>query len=409
MTEHTTYPNDISSNTYASVPMISSGYLQTINQPVKKVNIIFGATGQTGSYLAEHFINKGERVIGVARRVSLPNITNLEVVLSHPNFELRYADITDPFSLIKLFNDIIIDKNVEYCIFNMAAMSHVFVSFNQPGLVSQVTGVGHLNILEVLFSFYKLGFRVKTLFAASSEMFGSNVDLNGYQDLHLPFSPNSPYAVAKLYAYHMSRVYRESYGMFNVSAIMFNTESPRRGPDFVTRKITKYFAQFMVDNFKLKKKLVLGNVGAFRDWTHATDTVKGLDLIINNGRPKDYVIASGETHTIYNFLEKCYQYAEEIVGKKIPYKLDELFEISDAFKRPNEVKYLKGNATEIRNDLGWKPTISFSSLVREMLQSDYENTLAEYNLMLLPNFKDDWESSPFKINGLERYETQIKK
>lgn len=369
-----------------------NGTYQLVNEPMKHINIIFGATGQTGSYLAEHFLSRGEKVIGVARRVSLPNTTNLEVAMSNPNFELRHADITDPFSLVKLFNEIIVDKNVEYCIFNMAAMSHVFVSFSQPGLVSQVTGVGHLNILEVLFSFHKLGFKIKTLFAASSEMFGSNVDLNGYQDLHLPFSPNSPYAVAKLYAYHMSRVYRESYGMFNVSAIMFNTESPRRGLDFVTRKITRWFAQFMYDNFKLKNKLVLGNISAYRDWTHATDTVKGLDLILNNDRPKDYLIASGETHTIYNFLEKCFKYAEEIMGKKIPYKLDELFEISDQFKRPNEVKYLKGNATEIRNDLGWKPTISFSSLVREMLESDYckvrkEHRVENIYLNLQKNFK----------------------
>lgn len=345
----------------------------------RKINIVTGCNGQIGSYLCEYLVANGEETVGVVRRSSVNNTERLDGVLSHNLFQLRCADVTDPFSLIKLFNEIIVDKKKEYVIYNLAAMSFVKASFSQPIVSSEITGIGHLNILEALLSFHRLGFNIKTFFMNSSEIMGNNVNSSGFQNMNIQFAPNSPYGVAKLYAYHMNRIYRESYGMFNTAGIIFNSESPRRGEEFVTKKISQWFARFLYNGFDLDKvgKLRLGNLLACRDWTHAKDTVKAIYSIANNVLPKDYVVASGETHTIRDFLVECYKLCEEMVLTECFYKLDDLYEIDEQFFRPNEVKYLRGDSSAIRHDLGWKPTYSFKDIVADMLKSDYQQLLDE--------------------------------
>lgn len=343
---------------------------------VNKVNIVFGVNGQIGSYLAEYLLSLNEKVVGIVRRSSLTKLDRLNDILNHSNFSLQMADITDSFSLLKLFSNLIVDKNVEYVIYNLAAQSQVHVSFSQPGLTTDVTGIGHLNILETLLAYHKLGFKIKTFFMASSEMYGSNRSLNGYQNLNVPFAPNSPYALAKLFGYHINRIYRESYSMFTTAGIIFNTESPRRSEEFVTRKITKWFAEFMANNYKfVKGKLKLGNVSSYRDWTHARDTVRAIYLIANNAHPQDYVVSSGETHSIYDFMNECYKLMVRELDKPCPFALEDLFEVDTMLFRPNEVSYLKGDSSAIQKDWGWKPLYNFHSLVEDMLLSDYNNVL----------------------------------
>ena len=344
----------------------------------QKVNIVFGANGQIGSYLCEFLLLHWEKTIGVVRRSSVNNVGRLEGVTQDKLFDLRCADVTDPFSLVKLFNEIIVDKNTEYVIYNLAAMSFVKTSFDQPIVSADITGIGHVNILESLLSFHKLGYKIKIYFAGSSEMYGSSVNAGGFQNMSVAFQPNSPYSAAKLYAYHMNRIYRESYNMFATAGIVFNSESPRRGEEFVTRKITKWFAQFMINDFKLKQpKLKLGNINACRDWTHAKDTCRAIYLITNNISPKDYVVSSQETHTIKAFIDECYNQAQIILDKGCLRHVDDLYEIDENLFRPNEVKYLRGDSSAIRHDLGWKPTYDFKSLVFDMVNSDYQKLLKE--------------------------------
>ena len=342
---------------------------------MNKTGIIYGCTGQIGSYLGEYLLEKGYKVIGVARRTSFNNRGRLTNCLRNESFTLVEGDVTDPFSLVRGLNNIVIDRDMEYEIYNLSAQSHVHTSFFQPQATANITGIGHLNLLEALLGFHNLKFKIKLYFMNSSEIFGSQRNSLDYQDLGTPMIPNSPYAAAKLYAYHMNRIYRESYGMFNTAGIIFNSESPRRGEEFVTRKITKWFADFMINGFTFKKKLQLGNIFACRDWTHAKDTVRAIHLINTNHEAKDYIVATGETHTIHDFLNECYEQAKSIMGKSCLYKLEDLFEVNKDFFRPNEVKYLRGDFSKINKDLGWKPQIDFPSLVYDMLKSDFLSLL----------------------------------
>jgi GDPmannose 4,6-dehydratase len=336
-----------------------------------KVAFVFGVTGQIGSYLAEYLLELGyQKVIGVARRVSTNNLERLGFCLNYQNFILESADITCPFSLTKMFSKYI-GTNREHEVYNLAAASHVHTSFNQPKLYSDITGVGHLNLLETLLQYHKDDYIIRLYFQSSSEVFGSQRDEDGFQSSTTRMIPNSPYAAAKLYAFNMNKIYRESYGMWNSAGIIFNTESPRRGEDFVTRKITKWFAEFAANNYVLKNKLQLGNVNSLRDWTHAKDSVRAIHLINTAQSPKDYVVASGQANSVYDFMKCCYNEMELAVGKKCSIPLDELFEVNQTFFRPNEVPYLKGKADVIFNELGWKPDIKFSHLVHEMFYSDY--------------------------------------
>ncbi len=349
---------------------------QMPNKNYDKIAIVFGATGQIGSYLCEHLLaeNYG-KVVGVARRSSLPNQSRLQISLAHDKFEVASGDITDPASLLKLFSKCIVDKDLKYEIYNLAAQSFVAVSFQQPGLTLDVTGKGHLNVLEAALPFHDAKFNLHTYFMSSSETWGKNKDLSGFQSLDTQMYPSSPYGIAKLYAFHMNRVYRESYGMWNSSGIVFNTESPRRGEEFVTRKITKWFGKYAWNFYKNTSKLQLGNLDVYRDWTHARDTVRAIHLINTASRPKDYIVASGETHSLLEFLSECYEQMQKVCGTcNTP--LADLYGTCADFIRPNEVPYLKGQADIINQELGWKPTISFKELVREMFSADYANSVA---------------------------------
>lgn len=342
----------------------------------KKVNVVFGVTGQIGSYLSEYLLDKGEQVVGVTRRLSTPNHGRIHHLFSHKDFSICMGDITDPFSLSKIFNTLK-DKDVEYVVYNLAAMSQVHISFDQPILSAEVTGLGHVHILNQVLQKKNEGFNVKCFYMCSSEIMGSQVNINGMQDFETKFMPNSPYAAAKLYGYHMNRIYRESYSMPATSAIIFNTESPRRGEEFVTRKITKWFAKFLTG--KTNEKLQLGNILACRDWTHAKDTVRAIYMIANRDVPKDYVVASGETHTIKGFIDECYKCSEEILGTPLTIACEDLYEIDEKWFRPNEVRYLRGNASELHKDFGWKPMINFKQLVKEMMVADYSYELGVSN------------------------------
>lgn len=331
--------------------------------------IIFGVTGQIGSYLLDLLLSKNYRVYGLARRVSSPNTERIKHHLKNPNFTLKSVDITDTHSLLNFFGDYQHDYLGVLEIYNLAAMSFVYDSFSQPRLSMEVTGLGHLNLLEVLKNLYRFNEHgYKVFFMASSEMFGINVDPDGFQRETTPLAPHSPYSVAKAAAFYYSRLYRASYGMSIRSGIIFNSESPRRGEHFVTRKITNYFKQLLHENTKTKLKL--GNVESFRDWTHAKDTVQAIYAMMQ-GPPKDYVISSGQTRSIKDFLQACYNFYKGVYGccKDLP-KLEDLYEIDPTLYRPCEVPYLKGDSSLIRKELGWEPRISFDELVEDMMASD---------------------------------------
>jgi len=341
------------------------------NHNYDKVAVVLGANGQIGSYLCDYLLELGySRVVGVVRRTSVPNRENLQISLTNKNFVVKMADVTDVGSLSRLFQEEITDRDLRYEVYSMVAQSQVAVSFKQPKLTQDITGTGHLNVLETLLYYHNNNYKIRNFTCASSEMFGSQKDISGYQSLDTKFWPNSPYAASKLYMFHLQRIYKESYGMLNTSGILFNTESPRRGEEFVTRKITKWFASY-ITHFSFQTKLQLGNIEAYRDWTHAKDTVRAIHLINTAARPKDYLVASGETHSIKEFMEACYNCVPQIIEFQIKDKLEDLYEINQEFIRPNDVPYLKGQADIIRTELGWKPTVTFEELVREMLISDY--------------------------------------
>lgn len=344
---------------------------RTPNMNYDKVAIVFGATGQIGSYLCENLIklNYG-KIIGVARRVSLPNDGRLNYCKLQPNFELVSGDITDQVSINRLLAKYIVDKDLKYEVYNLAAQSFVGVSFSQPNLTLAATGQGHTNILEAVLHYHNLNYKIHTYFMSSSETWGKNKDLSGFQSLDTHMYPSSPYGIAKLYAFHMNRIYRESYGMWNSSGIVFNTESTRRGEEFVTRKITKWFADYGYNKYQNKNKLQLGNLDIYRDWTHAEDTVRAIQLINTALKPKDYIVASGETHSLMEFLDETYAKMQRVCGK-CPVPLEELYETCPEFVRPNEVPYLKGQADITNKELNWKPQITFKELISEMFIYDF--------------------------------------
>ncbi len=340
-----------------------------------KTAIVTGCTGQIGSYLCEYLLGQSYRkVVGIARRVSNPNTERLEECLGEPGFVLAQGDVTDPFSLQKVFSENITSQNERYEVYNLAAASHVHTSFAQPKLYADITGIGHLNVLETCLPYHRQGFNLRLYYQSSSEVFGGEKSPSGFQTIDTRMNPNSPYAAAKLYAFHLNRLYRESYGLWASSGIIFNTESPRRGEDFVTRKITKWFGELLANPGKYKNKLKLGNINSCRDWMHARDCVRAIHLINTAQRPKDYLVSSGETHSVLNFMEECYRVAQNILPGHTFFPsndLNKLYEIDQSFFRPNEVPYLKGQSDIIREELDWKPQISFKELVDEMVRNDY--------------------------------------
>lgn len=332
-----------------------------------KTAIITGVTGQDGSYLAELLIKKRYKVIGVHRRSSSPNFSNLANVLNSPNFILEEGDITDLGFLHRILNSYSVNE-----FYNLAAQSHVKTSFDQPVTTWDITGGGVLNCLEAIRNSSP---ETKFYQASSSEMFGKNYsedEYNGvggpayykFQNENTPFMPQSPYAIAKLAGHHLVRNYRDSYNIFACSGILFNHESERRGENFVTRKITKWLAGYIANEKSEEYPLLrLGNLDAYRDWGHAEDYVRAMWLMLQQETPDDYVVATGRTHSIRDFLDCVFSIAG--VGD-----WDSLVVIDPAFYRPAEVDYLLGSALKAEKVLKWKPSISLQKMAERMFLND---------------------------------------
>lgn len=323
-----------------------------------KTALITGITGQDGSYLAESLIAHGYFVVGLYRRSSNNSFQRIEHLLSTKKLLLEEFDVTDPSDCVN-----VITKYRPQHFYNLAAQSHVATSFKQPTTTFEINAVGVINILENIRRFSST---TRFYQASTSEMFGCNylLDDNGqkYQNENTAFLPQSPYAVAKLASHRMVQIYREAYNLYATSGILFNHESPRRGENFVTRKITKYIGKLV--NKKINTKLKLGNIKAIRDWGHAKDYVEAMRLMLAIGIPDDFVISTGESHTVEEFLEKAFN----LVGLNY---LDHI-EIDPELYRPAEVELLKGDCTKAKNILNWQPKISFDNLVQDMVFSDIE-------------------------------------
>ena len=320
----------------------------------QKTALITGITGQDGSYLAELLLEKGYEVHGIIRRSSLINTHRIDHLYEDPHVGnvklfLHYGDLTDGSSLRK-----IVEKCKPDEIYHLAAQSHVRVSFDIPEYTTDTTALGACRILEII---KETGIKAKYYQASSSEMYGKVMEVP--QKETTPFYPRSPYACSKVYAYHLTRNYREAYNIFACNGILFNHESPRRGETFVTRKITIGLANILAGK---QKKLYLGNLEAKRDWGFAGDYVEGMWRILQAKEPDDYVLATGETHTIKEFLEEAFSYKG--------LKWQEYVEIDQKYFRPTEVDLLIGDASKAKEKLGWQPKVKFKGLVKMMVDAD---------------------------------------
>ena len=329
--------------------------------------IIFGDTGQDGSHLADLLLDKGYEVIGVNRRASTDNTDRISHILDHERFSLILGDITDAYSVNKIFSD---NGDVDE-VYNLAAQSHVAVSFNQPALTWDITGKGCLNILQSIVDLGIYGCRFYQ--ASSSEMFGSSYDISReqvkFQNEETKFLPQSPYAIAKCAAHYMTRLCREGYGIHASAGILFNHEGPRRGENFVTRKVTKWIGDFVKSGKDESfPKLRLGNLEAFRDWGYAGDYVEAMWMMLQQEQPDDYVICTGETHTIREFLDVAFSHID--IKDWSDYVVQD-----PEFYRPAEVDYLRGDNTKAKEKLGWEPKHSFSDLVRLMVDHDVNENI----------------------------------
>ena len=338
-----------------------------------KVALITGVTGQDGAYLAELLIGKGYEVHGIKRRSSSFNTERVDHLYHDPHekgvpFNLHYGDMTDATNLVRLVQQTQPDE-----IYNLAAQSHVQVSFETPEYTANADALGTLRLLEAI---RLLNLEKKTRFyqASTSELYG---DSPPPQNETTPFRPRSPYAAAKLYAYWMVVNYREAYGLHASNGILFNHESPSRGETFVTRKITRAVSAIAAGK---QERLYLGNLDAMRDWGHARDYVEGMWRIVQQKKPDDYVLATGETHSVREFVERAFACS----GRKIVWKGkglaetgkcaesgDVLVAIDPVYFRPTEVDALCGDPAKARKKLGWKHRTSFDALVREMVEQDF--------------------------------------
>jgi GDPmannose 4,6-dehydratase len=321
-----------------------------------KTAFITGVTGQDGSYLAELLLEKGYRVVGLKRRTSLISTTRIDSVFNHTNLIVRYYSLHDPTTLYRLLEEYEPDE-----FYNLAAQSHVRVSFDVPIETVDSIAMGTLRILEAIRHVNK---EIRIYQASSSEMFGDNPDYPQSEETML--MPASPYACAKVFAHNLCRNYRESYGMYIASGILFNHESPRRGETFVTRKITRAAARIKLG---LQEKLYLGNLDAKRDWGFAGDYVDAMWRMLQQDLPGDYVIATGKTHSVNEWLE--------LVFKEAGLSVEENVEIDKRLFRPHEVPILLGNPTKAKDELGWKPQITFKQLAKMMYQADRVEAEAE--------------------------------
>lgn len=325
---------------------------------MNKTALISGITGQDGSYLAELLLKLEYKIVGLHRRTSVNNFERINHLLDNPKFKLEEFDLTDPSICDHVVNYYQPDE-----FYNLAAQSHVGTSFKQPSTTFQIDTIGTVNVLE---SIRKNSQITKFYQASTSEMFGRNfsTDKDGvkYQDENTELLPQSPYGVAKLAAHRLVQIYREAYGIFAVSGILFNHESPRRGEQFVTRKITRYLGQLV--NHNIKETLKLGNLNASRDWGHAKDYVNAMFLMLQNDSPQDYVICTGKTHTVLDFLKAAFEHVNLDYTKHV--------EIDPDLYRPAEVDYLCGRNNKAKKELKWFPQIGFEDLVKDMVISDVE-------------------------------------
>lgn len=322
-----------------------------------KKALITGITGQDGSYLAEFLLKRGYEVHGLIRRSSVSNRQRIDHIYTNyenrGQFKLHYGDLTDLASIIY-----VLQKSQPDEIYNLAAQSHVAVSFDTPIYTGQVDALGVLNILEAV---RILNLDAKIYQASTSELYSGDPK-QVPQNEKTPFNPKSPYGVAKLYGFNMARIYRESYRMFVCNGILFNHESERRGENFVTRKITTGISKILAGT---QKKIKLGNLKTKRDWGHAKDYVEGMWLMLQQKKPDDYVLATGETHTVEEFAKEAFAL------KGMNYK--KYIEVDKHYIRANEVNVLCGDASKARKVLGWKPRIKFKELVRLMVDNDCPN------------------------------------
>ncbi|MEH2050741.1 GDP-mannose 4,6-dehydratase [Nostoc sp.] len=326
----------------------------------QKRALITGITGQDGSYLSEFLLEQGYEVHGIIRRTSTFNTDRIDHIYEDPHKDgvrlfLHYGDLTDGTTLRRILEEV---KPVE--IYNLGAQSHVRVSFDSPEYTVDAVGMGTLRLLEAIRDYqHRTGIQVRFYQAGSSEMYGLVQAVP--QTETTPFYPRSPYACAKVYAHWQTVNYRESYNLFACNGILFNHESPRRGETFVTRKITRAVAGIVAGK---QKKIYMGNLDAKRDWGYAKDYVKAMWLMVQKDQPDDYVIATGETHSVREFLELAFSY--------VNLNWQDYVEFDERYLRPSEVELLIGDATKARQNLGWAPSVTFEELVSLMVEADLQ-------------------------------------
>ncbi len=365
-----------------------------------KIALITGITGQDGSYLAELLLEKGYFVHGIKRRASSFNTARIDHLYidqheQHVNFKLHYGDLTDSTNLIRIIQEVQPDE-----IYNLGAMSHVKVSFDSPEYVANVDGMGALRILEAV-RILGLANKTRIYQASTSELYGGleeNKNENGFYDENSPFYPRSPYGVAKIYGFWITKNYREAYGMYACNGILFNHESPRRGETFVTRKITMATAAVALGK---QECLYLGNLNALRDWGHAKDYVEAMWRILQQDTPEDFVIATGVTTSVRDFVKLAFaevgielafegegekEVAKVVSASNPEFQLEKgkvVVQIDSRYYRPTEVDLLLGDPTKSKTKLGWKPKYDLAGLVKEMVASDVD--------LVRKNFNAQWE------------------
>lgn len=316
---------------------------------MNKVALITGINGQDGSYLSEFLLEKGYEVWGAVKRNSVSENQTSRIDHIFDRINLEYADMTDMASLISL-----IKKCNPMEIYNLAAQSHVRISFDQPLYTANVTGLGVLNLLEAVRLTNPM---IKIYQASSSEMFGNNIDADGFQRESTPMAPVSPYGCSKVFGYNICRNYRNSYNMFICNGILFNHESPRRGINFVTNKVVKTAVEIKLG---IKDKLILGNLDATRDWGHAKDYVEAMWLMMQYDEPDDYVCATGVSHSVKDLVKYTFE--------KLDLKWKDYVTTHDKYLRPEELQDLKGDSSKIKEVLGWNPNYTFKTMIDEMIE-----------------------------------------
>jgi GDPmannose 4,6-dehydratase len=319
-----------------------------------KKAFITGINGQDGSYLTEYLLQLGYEVYGIVRRNSVPEHQQSRIDFVRKDLHVNYGDLSDVSGLERLLKKIQPDE-----IYNLAAQSHVRISFDVPQFTAQINALGALNLLE---AYRNACPESKYYQASSSEMFGTSVDEDGYQRETTPLCPTSPYGCAKVFAYNITRNYRKSYNLHAVNGILFNHESPRRGSNFVTNKVVKGAVQIKKG---LASKLELGNMDSYRDWGHSKDYVRAMHLIINHDTPDDFIVATGQTHSVREMTE--------YVFSKLDIDYKEFVSQNPIFLRPEELPYLRGDSSKLRKTFKWVPEYTFESLMDEMIEFWMEN------------------------------------